>query len=86
MAKPHGELLPEVQDKLNELQKRYHQEKLFRALVDMYRNVHWEPEVAAYWMAEHDLGQAEDGSFSPITAGYDDAELKFLTARGVPML
>lgn len=84
-VKPLGELRPDNAAKLAELKARATAEPTFRALVDMYRNVHWEPEVAAYWMAEHDLSSTGSG-FSPITAGYDDAELKFLAARGVSML
>lgn len=70
------------------LRTRYDQEPVFKAVVDMYRNVSHEPEVAAHWMAAHDVETYanRDGSFRPLRAGYSQAELEFLVARDVKIL
>jgi hypothetical protein len=74
--------------KLVSLHAWYQADSTYRALVDMYRNVNFEPETAAYFMAAHDMAESvrQKVTFSPILVGYDDRELEFLTARGVAML
>lgn len=69
------------------LRRRYRTEDTFRALVDMYRNISLEDEVASHWMAAHDLEKyAVDGRFMPLAAGYDQRELDFLRGRNIPVL
>lgn len=79
------DLKPGVKRRLKELQRLARREKTFMALVDMYRNVTHEPDVAAHYMAWHDWERGHvDGVFQAWACGYDPKELEFLANRGVP--
>ena len=80
-------LKPGVARRYDQLRRRYRRDDTYRALVDMYRNVSFESDVAAHWMAEHDLAKyTQSKRFRPLAAGYEQRELDFLSARGVKLL
>lgn len=82
------DLQPDVAKQLQRLRKRYRKEAEFEAVVDMYRNVNFEPEIAAFFMAAYDMRTyVHKGSskFRPLTAGYEQRELEFLSKRGVKL-
>lgn len=84
-------LSPENERRYKALRKRYVHDHTFRVVVDMYRNLHGEPAVAAHWMAQHDVDTYAVQSrgaqtFAPVAAGYSREELAFLLERGVKPL
>lgn len=84
-------LSPANERKYKALRRRYVSDFTFRAVVDMYRNLHAEPAVAAHWMAQHDVDTYAVQSrgvqtFAPVAAGYSREELAFLLERGVKPL
>lgn len=82
------DLEPPVRKQYQRLKKRYTKDAEFEAVVDMYRNVNFEPEIAAFFMAERDMKTyVHKGSskFRPLVAGYEQRELEFLSQRGVKL-
>ena len=73
---------------LDELRRRYASDKLYHAIVDLYRNVSWEPEPFCFYMAVYDLiTYAEDGANKAgLLTLYDERELEFLVNRGVKLM
>lgn len=82
-----SELQSERADQYRDLCVKYRQDDVYRAVVDMYRNMHREPEVAAHWMGLHDVTTYvhDDGTFRPMIAGYDPRELSFLVEKGLKL-
>lgn len=82
-------LRPDVARAYLDLRRRYAKDPIFRAVVDMYRNVSFEPEVAAHFMADHDMRTYVHGGgpeFRPLTAGYEQREIEFLVQRGIKLI
>ena len=82
-------LHPEVREQYRKLCTRYHQDPVFKAVVDMYRNLNFEPEIAAHWMAQHDIqtySRGRGGDFVPCDAAYSPRELEFLKSKGIRIL
>ena len=73
---------------LDELRRRYASDNLYHAVVDLYRNVSWEPEPFCFYMAVYDLiTYAEDGANKAgLLTLYDERELEFLVNRGVKLM
>ena len=71
-----------------ELLRRYATDPLYKAVVDLYRNVSWEPEPFCFYMAVYDLITYAEGGANPagLLTLYDERELEFLVNRGVKMM
>ncbi len=88
MTSTASELHKDVQQRYMELRTLYRQDQLFKSVVDMYRNLSLEDEVAAHFMAWHDITTYvhEDETFEPLAVGYESRELEFLMNRGVKLI
>lgn len=75
------------QRQYDKLRRRYRSDEVYRAVVDMYRNVHGEPDAASHWMGLHDVEKYchDDGTFRPLAAKYEQRELEFLVGRGIKL-
>ena len=82
------DLEPDKRAQYDALRRRYATEADYRAVVDLYRNLNQEDEMAAHWMALHDMTTYvhADGTFRPMTVGYSQRELEFLVNKGVKLL
>lgn len=83
------DLEPDVAKRYAELRSRYHADETYRAVVDMYRNLLFEPEIASHFMAEYDMAtyvHEDTKEYRPLAAKYEQREIEYLAGRGIKLV